>query len=355
MTRRFVIQLGQLLLVTWGIATLLFLLTRTLPNEQELLDRFATSTGGASPSAKQIRIARQQARHRLGLDVPLFYLSTRPDTSSGHWLAWRWRWNGTNNQYHRWLGSLGRADFGSSYRTAEPVSQLIGHALRYTVPLTLLAAVLLVGLVGPLGMWLAAQPRNRPGLVVLFALDALPLFVVALLVLLLLANPDFLPLFPAYGLGAESDSHSFAQAVTHYLSYLALPVASLVLTNIAEPVVQLASSLRHEMRQDYMLAARAKGLSVRQAIRRHALRNAVLPGIALFTDLLPNLLAGSVVVELIFALPGMGRLLAEAAAARDYPELLGGVLVVALTRQLSLWLADGLYQLADPRIRTRAA
>jgi len=350
--RRFFIRLAQTLLITWGIATVLFLLTRTLPDEQELLARFTGSIGGATASTQQILAAQQQARHRLGLDIPLFYFSERPDTPEGGSLTLRWRWNGSNNQYHRWLGSLPQGEFGSSYRTAEPVGQLIGHALRYTVPLTMLAAVLLVGLAGALGVWLAAHPKSQPVLVLLFVLDTLPLFVVALLLLLLLANPDFLPLFPAYGLGTEADNRSFTESGLDYLTYLVLPVTSLVLTSIAEPTVQLASALGHEMDQEYMLAARAKGLSLKQAIQRHALRNALLPSIALFADLLPNLLVGSVVVELVFALPGMGRLLAEAAATRDYPLLLGGALVVALTRQLSLWLADGLYQLADPRIRT---
>ena len=348
--RRFFTRLAQMLLITWGVATILFLLTRTLPDEQELLARFTGSRGGATVSTKQILAAQQQARHRLGLDIPLFYFSERSDTTE-RLLTFRWRWNGSNNQYHRWLGGIVRGEFGSSYRTAEPIGQLIGHALRYTVPVVALTAVLLVGLAGVLGVWLAAHPKAQLVLVLLFVLDTLPLFIVALLLLLLLANPDFLPLFPAYGLGAEADSSNFSESALLYMSYLVLPVASLVLTSVAEPAVQLASALRHEIDQEYMLAARAKGLSLKQAIQRHALRNAVLPGIALFADLLPNLLAGSVVVELVFALPGMGRLLAEAAAARDYPLLLGGALVVALIRQLSLWLADGLYRLADPRIR----
>lgn len=345
MVVRLGVRLGKLLLLTWSILTLLFLLTRTLPDEQELLARFGSLPAGAALSTQQMQAAQQQARHRLGLDKPLFYLSRRPPQPT-QTLAVRWQWEGRHNQYHQWLVQLSEGDLGNSYRTQEPVLQLFVQALRHTVPLTLLAMLLLIVLSGALGVVLAQVRRPGPLVAVLFALDTLPLFTVALVLLLLLANPDFLALFPAYGLAEDLESSS---SLT-YFSYLALPVASLVLTGIAEPTIQLAAALRHETQQDYVLAARAKGLSRWQILWRHTLRNAALPGLTLLTDLLPNLLAGSVVVELIFALPGMGRLLAEAATARDYPVLLGGVLLLSLLRQLSLWLADGLQHLLDPRL-----
>ncbi|WP_262892500.1 ABC transporter permease subunit [Hymenobacter qilianensis] len=119
-------------------------------------------------------------------------------------------------------------------------------------------------------------------------------------------------------------------------------------------VVQLYDALRHELGANYATTARAKGLSGYQVATRHALRNAMLPIIALLTDLLPALVAGAVVVEVIFALPGMGRLLADAAAAHDFPVLVGGVLLVAVMRLLGLVVADMLYFLTDPRIRLQA-
>lgn len=350
MLGRLGIRLGRQLLVAWSILTLLFLLTRTLPDEQQLLARFGGIPTGAAPTARQIQAAQQQARHRLGLDYPLFYFSRHSAPPTQH-LALRWQWEGRHNQYHHWLAGLWRGNLGYSYQTQEPVLPLLAQALRTTVPLTLLALLVLLVLSGALGIKLARARRPAPLLTVLFALDALPLFAVASLLLLLLANPDFLALFPAYGLADEAEPGS---SLT-YLSYLVLPVASLVLTGIAEPAIQLAAALRHELQQPYVLAARAKGLSERQVLWRHTLRNAALPSLVLFTDLLPNLLAGSVVVELVFALPGVGRLLAEAAAARDYPVLLGGVLLLMLLRQLSLWVADGLHHLLDPRLSPAAA
>jgi peptide/nickel transport system permease protein len=106
---------------------------------------------------------------------------------------------------------------------------------------------------------------------------------------------------------------------------------------------------------DYVTTARAKGLSTRQIIRRHALRNALLPLLTLLADLLPAVLAGAVVVEVIFALPGMGQLLSDAATARDYPVLLGALLVILVARLTAYILADAAYRLADPRLQKSAA
>ncbi len=348
MGRNWLMSLLRLLLQGWGMASVLFILLRTLPNEQRLVARFAElSSGGTAVSAARVQAAQLAVQQRLGLAEPVFYVSLAP-TQAGQ-LQWRWRWNGPRNQYHRWLGAILWGNLGRSYRTDEPVAELLVPALRQTLPLMGLAILLIVALALPLGLWLAQTRSSSWVLTGLLALDALPLFVVALLLLLLLASPDFLMLLPVYGLSEAADENTWAGLLRP--EFTALPLASLVLSGVAEPAVQLAATLRHEARLDYMLTARAKGLSVRQALRRHALRNALLPLFTALTELVPVLLAGSVVVELVFAMPGLGRLLAEAAAAHDYPVLLGGVLAVLVARLLALFLADRLYRWADPRLR----
>jgi peptide/nickel transport system permease protein len=340
----------QWVLTVWGLISLLFLLTSTLPDEQLLQTRFSeTTSGGAVSSSEQVTAAQQAARQRLGLTDPIFYFS--PATPHAQ-LGWRWQWNGTHNQYHRWLSDLLRGNLGYSYSTEEPVTDSLTRALLVTVPLTCLAALLIVGISIPLGVWLALRTSSHWIYTVLYALDALPLFMVALLLLLLLANPDYFALFPAFGLGYEEEAASEVSLILQYPLFAVLPLTSLILSGITEPTLQLADSLRHESSLDYILTAQAKGLTRKQAIWRHGLRNALLPTITLFTELFPNLLAGAVTVEFIFALPGLGQLLADAAAARDYPTLLGGVLFVLIVRQFMLSLADWLYQLADPRLRT---
>ena len=133
-----------------------------------------------------------------------------------------------------------------------------------------------------------------------------------------------------------------------------LPVAALVLSALPELTLQLDAALADELRQPYIMTARAKGLPAAAVVRRHALRNALLPTLAQLAELLPTLVAGAVVVEAIFGWPGMGQLLATAAAARDYPVLVGGVLLVGAARLFSLLLADLSYSRADPRIRWQA-
>ncbi|WP_375437583.1 ABC transporter permease [uncultured Hymenobacter sp.] len=346
--RRILLRLVRLVFAVWGLISLLFVLTSTLPGEQRLLIRFSeTTTGGEIPSLSQTTAAQAALKQRLGLANPVFYFSS---SSPNTLLGWRWQWNGVHNQYHRWLSGLLRGNLGYSYSTEEPVTTSLTQAWLVTAPLACLAALLIIGISIPLGVWLASRSGSHWLYTALYALDALPLFVVALLLLLLLATPDYFALFPAFGLGFEEDG-SGVGLILQYPMFIVLPLASLVLSGLTEPTLQLADALRQEARFDYILTAQAKGLTRKQALWHHGLRNALLPTLTLFTEVLPNLLAGAVVVEFIFALPGMGHLLAEAAAARDYPVLLGGVLVVVVTRQLMLSLADWLHQLTDPRLR----
>ena len=346
MARLLLQQLARTLLATWLLASAVFLLSRA---NQELAIRQAlpetTDMSAAAPTPGQLLASQAALRHRLGLDLPLFYVGHRPASAGA--APGPWRWYGRRNQYHRWLGALLRGDLGTSFRTGQPVAARLGRALAFTLPLTGMAALLATLAALGLAVQLAANPSwQRLARPVLVAVHALPLFVVALALLLLLANPDFLAWFPAYA-GAPAAGYFRPEA----LPGLVLPVAALVLAALPELTLQLEASLAHELRQPYVVTARAKGLSIGAVVRRHALRNALLPTLTQLAALLPAMVAGAVVVETVFALPGMGRLLAEAATNHDYPVLVGGVLLVGTTRLLALLLADFSYSQADPRIR----
>ncbi|GAB2455586.1 ABC di/oligopeptide transporter inner membrane subunit [Hymenobacter qilianensis] len=350
MGRFLVYRLLRTIPATWAIVSLVFLLSRTLPTDvllgQALTDK---GLGSRSITAAEREATLLRVQQRFGLAGPVFYFS-RTHSNTGT----VWQWNGTDNQYHRWLSNAVQGDLGQSYRSGQPVTAVLAEALRFTLPLTTSAALLATLLSVALALWLVC---GGPALLlsILYGIDALPLFVVALGLLLLLANPDFISLFPAYGMGQQATKNApWNVQIGSYLYYSALPLASLVLVKLPSLVVQLYDALRHELGANYATTARAKGLSGYQVATRHALRNAMLPIIALLTDLLPALVAGAVVVEVIFALPGMGRLLADAAAAHDFPVLVGGVLLVAVMRLLGLVVADMLYFLTDPRIRLQA-
>ncbi|RZL16680.1 MAG: ABC transporter permease subunit, partial [Hymenobacter sp.] len=248
-----------------------------------------------------------------------------------------------------------RGNLGYSYRDGQPVTALLKHAVAYSLPLAATAAGLAVALALALGLYLARTPAGwLPTLVraALAALQVTPLFLLALVLLLLFANPDALNLLP----GSESDMEATTGwvALGQWLARAALPLLSLVLAVLPGLSLPLAAALRDEATLGYATTARAKGLTMKAMLRKHALPNALLPLLTTLTELLPSLVAGTVVVEVLFAVPGSGRLLAEAAAAHDYPLVVAGVLLTAAVRLLSLVLADVLYFLADPRLRPTA-
>ncbi|MCR5888758.1 ABC transporter permease [Hymenobacter sp. J193] len=336
----------------WLLLSTVFLLSRLAGSGS--IVQLTSETDILSSRQFERQQAQQALQKRLGLNLPLFYLSVAPHPSYGPWLL-AVRWHGQHNQYHQWLWQLAAGNLGSSYRDGRPVTAIISEALPNTLRLTLPAAVGSVALALWLGLRLARRRWWRPWVLSLcVALDAAPLFLVSTALLLLLANPDALPLFPAYGLPEPAGAESLWESGTRNLYYYTLPVSSLLLVTVPGLVLQLVAALGREAGSQYVITARAKGLSDKQVLRGHVLRNAALPFITLLTDLLPALLAGAVVVEVIFALPGMGRLLAEAVATRDYPVLLGGVALVAAARLVSYWLADVLYAWADPRLRRQA-
>lgn len=331
------------ILLVWLLLSGLFLLTRAATDKAAFIQGSLEGNARVSGQPEQAALVRQLL-HRYQLDGPLFYISWQPPGG--------WQWHGSGNQYHQWLLQLAHGNLGNSYQQDAPVTALLAQALRYTLPLTILAASVSVLVSLQLAVWLSYRPVVRSAaLALLHVLQSLPLFLVAICLLLLLANPDVVAWFPAFGMGTTEAEVSCWQHPGYLLYHLTLPALSLVLVSMPALVIQLDGALQRELGSAYVTTARAKGSSFLYVVRHHALRNALLPSISLLTDLLPGLVAGSVVVEFLFALPGMGRLLAEAAATQDYPVLLGAAGLAALVRLLAQSLADMLYRVADPRIR----
>lgn len=350
MLRWLLARLGRAAGAAWLIASLVFIGSRQLsagPEQLALNDASDLSRPVAGARTAATQAAAQQAmRRRLGLAQPVFYVTR---------VAGQWHWHGTANQYHHWAVAALHGDLGFSYRSGQPVATLLAQALRYTLPLAASAAGLAVGLALALGLYLARASASWGQRVLISLLNGLqitPLFLLALGLLLLFANPELLNLLPAEG-QAPAEGGGGQQAV-YWLGRSALPLFSLVLAVLPELTLPLVAGLRQEATTGYATTARAKGLTARQMLRRHALPNAIIPLLTTLTDLLPALVAGTVVVEVLFALPGSGRLLAEAAAAHDYPLVVAGVLLTATTRLLGLLLADVLYFLVDPRLRPAA-
>lgn len=348
MGRWLLARLGRAALAAWGIASLVFLVSRLLPGGPEQLALGDASAAAYPTTAAQMQASRLAIRQRLGLAEPVFYV-TRSAGPGG-----QWQWHGLHNQYHQWVSQLLRGNLGQSYVSGQPVVVLLGQALACSVPLVGVAAAVATALAVGLALYLARTPRGRLRALLqagLAFLQIMPLFLLALALLLLLANPDTINILPATRRGQGPGELA---SLLYWARRAALPTLGLVLAALPELTLPLAASLRYELATAYATTARAKGLSIGRVLRRHLLPNALLPLFTTLTDLLPTLVAGTVVVEVVFALPGSGRLLAEAAATHDYPVVIAGVLLIAGVRLLGLLLADILYFLVDPRLRPSA-
>ena len=259
-------------------------------------------------------------------------------------------------QYVRWVANAARGNLGYSYSQHRPVRDVLRDALPRTFLLAGLTVVLSVVLgvgVAVVQVEAAGRARDRWLGRVLLVLYSVPDFWLALGALLLLAYR--VPLFPPGGLvdPVLHDYLSPAGRAVDRLRHLVLPVATLTLLSTAIIARYQRASLLEVLPSDWMRSALAKGLPWRAAVRRHALRNALLPTITLVGLSLPALASGAVFVEKVFSWPGMGLATVNAIAARDYPLVTAGVLVISVAVVVGALAADIAFGAADPRVRIR--
>lgn len=258
------------------------------------------------------------------------------------------------SRYGQWLVGLVRGDLGLSHAYGTPVAELMLERLALTVPLALLAMALTVALALLAGWWAASQ-QGRWGDHLVMALSqlglALPGFWLGMLLVLLFAvKLQWLDAGGFPGWRAE-----LGGGLWPGLRALALPALSLALVQSAILARLTRSALLEVAREDFMRSARAKGLSRRAALLRHGLRHAAIPLLTVGGLQFANLLAGTIVIENVFSLPGLGRLMAQAIANRDLIVVRNGVMgLVALVLLINL-VVDLLHAWADPRLRQRAA
>ncbi len=249
-------------------------------------------------------------------------------------------------QYVDWLLRALRGDLGVSIQYDVPVGRLIASRLPVTLPLTLLAALFMVATAVPLGLY-AATHHRRLGDYVTMVISQLgisvPSFWAGLLLILL---------FSVHLGWAQSGGFSrWSQGPAGALGSLVLPALALGVFQAAVLARATRSAVLDVLREDYVRTARAKGVSEGAVIARHTLRNALIPIVTVAGLQLGQLLAGSIVLESVFALPGLGRLALGAITARDLPVVQGVTVVVASTIVAVNFLVDLAYLTLDPRIR----
>jgi len=251
-------------------------------------------------------------------------------------------------QYARWLGGLVRLDLGTSYVQEQPVTRVIGRRLGATLALAGLSLVLALLVAVPLGI-LAAVRRNSfvdhlAAFLSLFGV-AVPVFWYGLILIVICGV--WLHILPSGGLADDPATFNFGDRVRH----LILPTLVLGTTAMAQFTRYMRSGMVAVLSDDYVRTARAKGLSERAVLFRHALRNALIPVVTIIGVVIPRLIGGAAITEKVFSYPGMGSLAVDSAFQRDYPVVMGVTLLVGVAVIAGNLLTDVLYGIIDPRIR----
>ena len=257
--------------------------------------------------------------------------------------------------YARWLADLMSLDLGTSLSVSpgRPVASLLADALPYTLTLGLLAFVSTLCLAIPLGIACAWRPDSigsRSSAAILYALHALPAFWIALALQQVVGGR--LGLLPVQGpspLSLPSDGSGW-ESIMAIAPHWVLPTAALALGSLAFIVRFIRSAMLEAISGEYVRAARARGAGQARVLLGHALANAAVPLISLAGLMLPGIVSGSVLVESIFALPGMGRLFFTAAGRRDYPVIMAIALLAAAATLFAGLIADLAYRAVDPRV-----
>jgi peptide/nickel transport system permease protein len=305
-------RLGHSLLVVIGVTIVVFILLHLLPGGPARAILGPRATPGAVAAFN----------HANGYDRPIVV------------------------QYAIWIGHLAQGNLGYSYKLNQSVASLIANRLPKTILLVGLANLAALVVAVPLGLLQAAR-RNRPADYAItggaFIFYSMPLFWLALLLVIVFSID--IPVFPP-----EAPQGNLLQVLGHPAG-LVLPVASLALITVALFSRYMRSSAIDALTQDYVRTARAKGASEARLLRKHILRNSLLPLITLIGLTLPVVVSGALIVESVFNFPGMGLFFWNAAQAQDFPVLLGSTVVIGVATALGSLLADLLYMIVDPRIR----
>jgi peptide/nickel transport system permease protein len=306
-----------------GITLISFAVIHLAPGEPVGLD--------TSMNPKVSAEARERIRQLYGLDQPIHV------------------------QYWHWVKRLVVLDLGESFSPdRRPVRDKIFERIPITLAINVLSLMLIFGVALPIGVYSAVHQHSlfdRASTVFVFLGFAIPTFWLALLLMILFGvQLGWLPISGIRSL--EHDSLSPLGKLWDYGRHLAMPVFVSAFGGLAGISRYMRSNMLEVVRQDYITTARAKGLPEGKVIYRHALRNALLPLVTILGLSVPGLIGGSVIFETIYAIPGMGQLFYQSVLSRDYPLVMGVLVIGAVFTLCGNLLADLSYGLVDPRIRT---
>jgi peptide/nickel transport system permease protein len=308
------------------VAVLNFFLFRVLPGDPTRTVRDPRLTAEA----------RAALERRFGLDKPLLIGNADAPFDS---------------QFFRYLGGLAQGDLGISFSTNRPVADLLRERLLNTVLLVGVgeALAIMIGIaMGVLAAWRRGTPLDAATLLLGLFTWALPTFFLAIILLIVGSSMFGLPVG---GIRTPGFSGSPLAQAADVARHMVLPTLTLTIILLGQYMLIMRSALLDVLSEDYVLTARAKGLSHRQILRDHAMRNAMLPMITLIALTLGFTVGGSVLVERVFSWPGLGLTIFDAVSRRDYPLLQGAFLLFTVSVVLANAAADMLYAVLDPRVQ----
>ncbi|MGD0400401.1 MAG: ABC transporter permease [Syntrophobacteraceae bacterium] len=258
-------------------------------------------------------------------------------------------------QYILWVKRIFTLDFGFSYKDHRNVWDKIAERLPITIQLNIISIFLVYLIAIPCGIYSSTHEGSFADKILtvgFFFLYSLPSFWVAVLLIMLFGGGDFWDVFPVYGISSiGSETMGLLPWLIDRMWHMVLPVVCLTYGGLAYLSRLTRAAMLEVIREDYVRTARAKGLRERVVIFKHAFRNALLPLITLLAFLLPSMFGGSVIIESIFSVPGMGQLGFESVLSRDYPVIMAITAISALLTLIGLLISDILYAALDPRIK----
>ncbi len=311
-----------------GITIITFFIIKLAPGDPVELKLRASE--GTIKSEQMAQEVIEETRKLYGLDKPLHV------------------------QYLSWMKRVVTFQFGDSFVDHRPVMDKIKEALPITLTLNIISIFIVYLISIPLGVFSALHPksiRDRIVMVILFILYSLPSFWVAMILITYLGGGDYLNMFPIVGFTSpDADLLPWYDWVQNVAWHLVLPVTCLTYGGFAFLSRFARGTMLEVIRQEYIRTARAKGLKGYILIWKHAFRNTAIPILTLMSTLLPALLGGSVIIEQIFSIPGMGRLGFQSILSRDYPVIMALATIQAFLTLLSLLIVDLMYVVTDPRV-----
>ena len=257
-------------------------------------------------------------------------------------------------RYGIWLKQIVTLDFGRSYKDHRPVIDKIAERIPITLTLNIISILLIYMISIPVGVYSAVKHGSPPEMAstfILFILYSIPSFWMAMILIFFLGGGEYWNVFPVYGiLSPGAENYPFYEKAVNFLWHIVLPVFCLTYGSLAYLSRFQKGSLLEVLKEDFVRTATAKGLPRSKVILKHALRNALIPIITIVAGILPAMIGGSVIIETIFSIPGIGQLGFESVLARDYPMIMAIATISAFLTLIGILISDLVYVLVDPRI-----